>query len=329
MLKNSLAAMPDIDIDSLICNMPGFVMIKDLYSNYLNANLNTINEFGLKNSDCLRAYTDLTIPHQLSENGQLYRNLDLEVIQTGKPLQGICTFPFQGSIRPYRFRKSLLKDIHGNNIAIYSHAEECIDPRLTQFIHNLILDHAARFNQTGTTNNFILNKEYQGMQLSPLESCCFFYLIRQKTKIEIANILNLPTRVISSYIAKIKAQLNVNNAHDILDISVANGYINIVPPGIFNQPYYIHNHLSASDAQDTRQVANSKMKFTTREFDCAKLLINGSKIKEIAAIINLSPRTVETHLNSLKMKLDCRDKVELIIKLRDMAAEDSMFFKTL
>src|SRR5690606_20735302 len=122
-------------------------ILKDLNSTYLNANLNTVSEFGLKNSDHLFGYSDLTIPHPLSQNGQFYRDLDREVIQTGTPLRGTCTFPFQGSIRPYHFRKSILKDINGISIATFSHAEECTNPVLIQFIHQFITEHPFKSNQ--------------------------------------------------------------------------------------------------------------------------------------------------------------------------------------
>lgn len=194
-MTHSSFSIPNLDISSFIRDMPGFVMIKDLNSNYLNANSNTLNEFGFKNPDHLYGYSDLTIPHPLSQNGQLYRNLDMEVIQTGELMKGICTFPFQGSIRPYYFRKSILKDINGNGIATFSHAEECIDPILIKFIHNLIVDYPFKF-QISTPNSFILNKEFRGIKLSSLESNCLFYLIRRKTKLEIAKILNLPVNTI-------------------------------------------------------------------------------------------------------------------------------------
>jgi DNA-binding CsgD family transcriptional regulator len=63
---------------------------------------------------------------------------------------------------------------------------------------------------------------------------------------------------------------------------------------------------------------NQLIHFTNREMDCAKLILNGNKIKEIASVLRLSPRTVETYLNNLKIKLACRDKVELAIKLKEI-----------
>jgi len=52
-----------------------------------------------------------------------------------------------------------------------------------------------------------------------------------------------------------------------------------------------------------------------RQLDCAKLLLQGNKIKEIADRLNLSPRTIETYLDNMKAKLKCRNKIDLTIKL--------------
>ena len=59
----------------------------------------------------------------------------------------------------------------------------------------------------------------------------------------------------------------------------------------------------------------SKPKLTDRQRDCAIHLLNGLTYREIAFQLNLSSRTIETHIECLKEKLKCRNKSELIIKL--------------
>ncbi len=52
-----------------------------------------------------------------------------------------------------------------------------------------------------------------------------------------------------------------------------------------------------------------------RELDCAKYLLMGKPMREIAEQLLISPRTVETHVENIKNKLGCNKKSEVISKL--------------
>lgn len=58
-----------------------------------------------------------------------------------------------------------------------------------------------------------------------------------------------------------------------------------------------------------------ELKLSKRELDCAALLLNGLTSKEIGSHLSLSYRTIEDYINSLKRKLNARNKSELIVKL--------------
>lgn len=53
---------------------------------------------------------------------------------------------------------------------------------------------------------------------------------------------------------------------------------------------------------------------TTRECECVFLLIRGKTAKEIAGLLSLSSRTVESYLENIKHKMDCRNKAEILMK---------------
>lgn len=59
-------------------------------------------------------------------------------------------------------------------------------------------------------------------------------------------------------------------------------------------------------------VDNTMVKLSKRETDIAKLLLTGITMKQIAERCFISPRTVETHVDHLKQKLNTSKKAELI-----------------
>ncbi len=55
-----------------------------------------------------------------------------------------------------------------------------------------------------------------------------------------------------------------------------------------------------------------------RQTSCARLLLNGKTAKEIALSLNLSHRTVEHYIETIKNKFNCYSKAELILKLSEL-----------
>lgn len=52
--------------------------------------------------------------------------------------------------------------------------------------------------------------------------------------------------------------------------------------------------------------------FTQREYECMVGLLQGASVKEIAAALELSPRTVEYYIKNMKGKLGCATRAQLI-----------------
>ncbi|HBD7144029.1 TPA: helix-turn-helix transcriptional regulator [Legionella pneumophila] len=56
------------------------------------------------------------------------------------------------------------------------------------------------------------------------------------------------------------------------------------------------------------------IKLTNKQSECLFYLLRGKSMKEIAFILNRSPRTIEDHVNLLKCKFNCVTKSQLIDK---------------
>ncbi len=62
---------------------------------------------------------------------------------------------------------------------------------------------------------------------------------------------------------------------------------------------------------------HGKVKLSARELECTLLLTRGSSFKEIASQLDISPRTVETHIKNIKDKMFVHSKSSLIKTFND------------
>jgi DNA-binding CsgD family transcriptional regulator len=76
----------------------------------------------------------------------------------------------------------------------------------------------------------------------------------------------------------------------------------IITTNSISQPTPPNDHLNST-------------KITQREKDCISYLLKGLSNKEMARKLNISNRTVDTHVNNLKDKFLCRNKLELTLML--------------
>jgi DNA-binding NarL/FixJ family response regulator len=72
-----------------------------------------------------------------------------------------------------------------------------------------------------------------------------------------------------------------------------------------------HSHLSHL-ARRARAAASAATMLTPRELDVLQLIANGLTARQIASRLNISPRTVETHIAKLYEKLGVRTRIQAI-----------------
>ncbi|KTD82220.1 helix-turn-helix transcriptional regulator [Legionella waltersii] len=67
------------------------------------------------------------------------------------------------------------------------------------------------------------------------------------------------------------------------------------------------HHYTLSDNENTYEL-------TQRECECVFLLTRGKSAKEIGELLSLSKRTIESYIENIKNKMDCKNKAEILVK---------------
>ncbi len=63
---------------------------------------------------------------------------------------------------------------------------------------------------------------------------------------------------------------------------------------------------------DFKDAEKNSVKFTLREAQCAKFIMHGRTLKQTAALLELSKRTVEFYFNNIKIKLGLTKKSDVV-----------------
>ena len=65
------------------------------------------------------------------------------------------------------------------------------------------------------------------------------------------------------------------------------------------------------------RIGSKNILLSKRETDCFELIKKGLSAKEMAEKLYLSPRTIESHLENIKLKCHCKTKLELLSMLSE------------
>lgn len=107
-------------------------------------------------------------------------------------------------------------------------------------------------------------------------------------------------------------------------IAIIDHFMDITHSPLFNLSPILSSHGFFDSAGQSKEqfsylITNSieKYNITDRQFDCIYYLLRGKPASKIGQLLNLSRRTIETHIDMLKRKLNCCSKSELIEKALD------------
>lgn len=84
--------------------------------------------------------------------------------------------------------------------------------------------------------------------------------------------------------------------------------------GVLGMSYYLAEYPLENNLVSWGTLAEKGITFSKRQVECLYYLVNGLPCKQIAKIIDLSPRTVERYIDLTKRKLHCNTQSQLIEK---------------
>ncbi len=137
-------------------------------------------------------------------------------------------------------------------------------------------------------------------------------IFQGKSQMLIEHVTTLKNREFNTFSCKLPLHNSTNKIIGILGLSFI-----INPQEVLNK---LQGPNTNTANKRTRQDLDINMQnsttdqLTQRQQECLYCLVTGMTIKQIATELGLSPRTVEHHIESIKNKLRCNSRSELIAK---------------
>jgi DNA-binding CsgD family transcriptional regulator len=307
-------------IDLFINHIPGYTLIKDLNSIFLKACSKSALVFGLKDAEEIAGLKDSDLRDEIARYSKLFSEQDAKLLRIKKPISGFYAIYHDGRLRSYIYNKAILNDKKNRPFGIISQSNEIKEQAISRVIAKLFkMDTQLKSGEKKIEPiNYYLTDAYEE-NLSKLQLHCLFYLLRRKSIPEIATILNISVRSVEANIEQIKNQFGCHTNKELVDNAIHKNYLEIIPKDIIDNKTCILKNFASSHSSPVLPAINC---LSPQKRKCFLLLVEGFSVKEIAQILNLSPRTVEHHLEQLRILYCCRNSRELISKyflLKDQA----------
>lgn len=215
--------------------MSGYITISDKEANFTHVNHQQTEIMGYKSDNEIvgnNYHRFKGIPTNIAEG---FVAEDLAVINEKSPMKFLSYYQYNdGKWHLLLGEKSLIFDDDGYATGIFSHATDITDSGLID-ISRFMFDSGKKYRQKAHKTGFgcIITDVDKHKIFSPKEMLVIFYFIRGKTAKEIAHIICRSEKTVNFHLDAIKIKTNATNKSDLLEKLIHDGYMNIVPEGVF------------------------------------------------------------------------------------------------
>lgn len=230
-LEPSLLALMQASCDKWV--------VKALDATYVYGNPYAARLCGYLNQQAMRGDTDYGLPCAAVKCAAQFRQQDHQVIKLRQPLQILDIQPYaRGEWHVFIANKMPLMDAQQQVIGVVSHAVDITSSRtlaLGYLLGGLTRnDRKAIRPRLGAKSYFIDQRRGQ-VDLSQPEAETLFLLLHRRSHQQIARVLNVTRRSVGDQLANLKRKFEVLSQADLLDCAIQAGYLNQVPPSLFNR----------------------------------------------------------------------------------------------
>ncbi|MBV8048591.1 MAG: helix-turn-helix transcriptional regulator [Paludibacterium sp.] len=208
---------------------------KDEQSNFIYANQTYTNLVGLCRKEDIAGMTDLDVPCGTAESAHLFRAQDREVIQRGERLRILDIHRFSDKQwRSFIFTKTPLRDHAQRTIGTIFHGMELNSRELLELgaLLSKITCSVGEHGLLAMPTSYIIGQHPAGKKLSQRQEEVLFLLLRGRSARQIAQALGIATRTVEWHQETLKAKFSASNKSELIDNAIAQGYLNVLPPGL-------------------------------------------------------------------------------------------------
>ena len=218
--------------ESVLWQLPGFIILKNTHSIYKGCNANFIALAGYKNLDSIIGITDDDLKCDASSYAAIFRRQDQEAMLC-KPQTILDIHHFaDNKLWICISRKIPLKDENQKVIGCINQMSEINLPLLNKV--GIALTRTNYKRTENRLNSLTLSAEgYETHNISKRESECLFYILRGKTAKEIAKILHLSPRTVEEYTENLKFKFCCQTKTELVGKAISEGLLTTIPTSLF------------------------------------------------------------------------------------------------
>ncbi|MBA2654080.1 MAG: helix-turn-helix transcriptional regulator [Gammaproteobacteria bacterium] len=216
---------------------PGFFGVLSLDSKLLMINKLGLEWVGFSDPDAVVGISYENLRCKAAEDAEMFVWQDELVKNSQHPLYFIGCYCYADNAWKTIFgKKYLIQDEIGQDFGIVSQFDDVTNYRMID-ISRFIVNASKKYinKKSGQQFCFLLTDCIQDIKFSTRELECLFFVLRGKTNKGISKLLDLSPRTVESYIEQIKFKMGCANREEVIEKSIYQGYMNILPPSLLQK----------------------------------------------------------------------------------------------